>query len=180
MCYYHVMKYRVLRKQNISAQCIVCGQKNDLGLKTNFYECQDTNGEHVLVAVFTPKEEHQSYPGRMHGGMTAAVLDEAIGRAISITRPELWGVTIDLCVKYRKPMPLGQVLYCVTKITKVGSRSFEGEGKIMDEHGNVLSTAEGKYLILEPKKISPEGLTEENWFYVEENLPDAIFIGTQG
>ncbi len=30
------MKYKVLKKQNSSKSCLVCGVKNDLGLKGSF------------------------------------------------------------------------------------------------------------------------------------------------
>jgi len=35
-----------------------------------------------LPAVFRPRQEHQSYPVRLHGVIIATILDEAIGRAI--------------------------------------------------------------------------------------------------
>ena len=57
------MKQKVVNKQNNSKMCFVCGMENKLGLKAYFYEME--NGE--LVATFTPKSIHQSYPGRLHG-----------------------------------------------------------------------------------------------------------------
>ncbi|MCL2755698.1 MAG: PaaI family thioesterase [Firmicutes bacterium] len=170
------MKYKVLRKQNISGMCIVCGTMNKLGMYTKFYECEREDGEQVLLAVFIPRDEHQSYPGMTHGGMTAAILDETIGRAACIPSPGIWGVTIDLSVKYRKPVPLGEKLYCEAKITKLSSRGFEGEGKILSGDGTVLATGFGKYMTLTPEKISPGGLTEENWFYEDIEFPTEIII----
>jgi len=72
------MKHKVIKKQQNSKKCIVCGLNNDLGLKASFYQ---TNKDE-LIAVFKPLEEHQSYPGRLHGGIAGAILDETIGRAI--------------------------------------------------------------------------------------------------
>ncbi|MCL2846522.1 MAG: PaaI family thioesterase [Firmicutes bacterium] len=171
------MKYKVNRKQNISAMCIVCGDKNGLGIQTRFYECTNESGEDVLLTVFTPRAEHQSYPGIMHGGMTAAILDEACGRAMSIHRPEKWGVTLELQVKYRKPVPLGAELYCETKMIKETSRGFEGEGKMFDRDGKILATAVGTFVYMDPLKINAEGVTPENWYYIEEELPEYIEIG---
>ncbi|MCL2570149.1 MAG: PaaI family thioesterase [Firmicutes bacterium] len=170
------MRYRVLKKQNSSAWCIVCGTKNDSSFKARFYECEKEDGSQVLLTIFSPKDIHQSYPGRMHGGMSAAMLDESVGRAVCIERPGTWGVTFDLAVKYRKPVPLDQDLYCETVTTKITSRGFEGEGKLFTKDGTVCVTAVGKYLILDPTKISSEGISEENWFYVDEDLPEFIDI----
>ena len=58
-----------------------------------------------LVAIFTPEDIHQSYPGRLHGGIASTILDEAIGRAILMKDDNIWGVTLELNVKFKKPVP---------------------------------------------------------------------------
>ena len=143
------MKYKVMKKQENSSKCIVCGLDNKLGLRASFYELE--NGE--LVAIFKPLEEHQSYPGRLHGGITASVLDETIGRAIMIQHENLWGVTIELSLKYRKPIPLDEELRVVGRITKDGSRIFEGTGEIILSNGEVAVTAIGRYFKMPVDKI---------------------------
>lgn len=152
------MKIKVTRKQNIAKNCLVCGGKNSLGLHTDFFELD--NGE--LLAVFKTLEEHQSYPGRTHGGISAAILDETIGRAISILEPEIWGVTIELQMKYRKPVPLGVELRAIGRITKNGRRAFEGEGELLLPNGDVAVTATGRYIKLAPDQITDIDLDKEN------------------
>jgi phosphoribosylformylglycinamidine cyclo-ligase len=61
------MRVRVVNKQRNSRMCLVCGLKNPYGLMAAFHEME--NGE--LVALFTPHDEHQGYPGLLHGGITA-------------------------------------------------------------------------------------------------------------
>ena len=171
------MKFRVLRKQNNSRDCVVCGPSNPLSLGAMFYECSNEQGEAVLVTKFSTRFEHQSYPGRTHGGITGALLDEAIGRAVSMRREHAWGVTMEFTVKFRKPVPLGEELFAISKTTTMTSRVFEGEGSIMDKTGQVLATATGRYLQLEANRITLEGVTPENWFYIDEELPEWIQIG---
>jgi len=94
------MKRKVTKKQHNSKMCFVCGLKNAAGLKASFYETDD----HALVATFTPGEIHQSYPGRLHGGIASTILDETIGRAVMIgSNKEVWGVTLELTVEYKSP-----------------------------------------------------------------------------
>ena len=92
------MRRRVLAAQNVSRLCLVCGPENAFGLHGRFYELAPrdetaepgqprASGRRELLGVFTPREEHQSYPGRLHGGIAAAALDETIGRAIVISAP---------------------------------------------------------------------------------------------
>ncbi len=61
-----------------SRYCFLCGVENPIGLNLRFYEAEDGHVE----ARFTPKEEHQGYPGVLHGGITSALLDETIGRTL--------------------------------------------------------------------------------------------------
>ena len=153
------MKHKVTKKQQNSKMCLVCGLKNDFGLKASFYELE--NGE--LVSIFKTLEGHQSYPGRLHGGVAGAILDETIGRAIMINQQTIWGVTVELAVKYKKPIPLDEELRAVGRITKDSSRLFEGTGEILLANGEVAATAYGKYLKMPIDKISSFNEDHEEW-----------------
>lgn len=144
------MKHKVTRKQYNSRMCFVCGLQNASSLKTSFYELE--NGE--IIAFFRPTSEHQSYPGRLHGGVAAAILDETIGRAINITHEDVWGVTVELNLKYKKPVPLDKELRVIGRITRDTSRLFEGTGEILLSNGEVAVTAAGKYLKMPIDKIT--------------------------
>lgn len=165
------MKYKVLKKQQNSKKCLVCGMQNDLGLKAGFYEME--NGE--IVSVFTPKEEHQSYPGRLHGGIAGAILDETIGRAVMIGNGDVWGVTVELNLKYHKPVPLDQELRVIGRITRDTSRLFEGSGEILLPDGQVAVSAHGKYMKMTLSKIAEWDTTGDEWQTVPfENDPEEI------
>lgn len=146
--------------------CFVCGENNGLGLHAKFYET-DAN---ELVAVITPSDHHQGYPGRMHGGIATAILDETIARSISNQKEEqIWGVTIELKTKFRKPVPLGQELKIIGRVTREGNRSFEGTGEILLPNGDIAVSAEGKYLKVDIEKITTN-LDVNDWFH--EISPD--------
>jgi uncharacterized protein (TIGR00369 family) len=164
------MKRKVLAAQNISRMCLVCGTENRAGLKARFYELDD--GE--LLGVFRPLEEHQSYPGRLHGGIASAILDETIGRAIMIAQPGAWGVTAELTIRYRKPVPLGADVRVVARITRDAGRLFEGTGEIVLEDGSIAVEASGKYLRMPLADITEAGLGETEWYADERGLPAEI------
>jgi acyl-coenzyme A thioesterase PaaI-like protein len=135
---------KVVKKQTNSYMCFICGIHNDSGLKTNFYEMEDN----TLVAIVKGKDIHQSYPNRMHGGVISALIDESVGRAIWIEEPETWGVTMDLQMKYRKPVPLNEDLMVVSKITKNTRRVFEGTGYLINKEQQVLAEGNARYIKL--------------------------------
>jgi uncharacterized protein (TIGR00369 family) len=146
-----------MQKQPNSRMCFVCGMQNPIGLKAFFY--QDEEGR--VVAHFTGKEEHQGYPGVMHGGIVTALLDEVIGR-VAIAQ-DLWAVTAKLEVRFRHPVPLGQPLTLVGELTRLRSRTLEAHGEIRLEDGAVAAEAEGVYIRLPQEEI--ERVEEELDFW---------------
>ena len=166
---------RVLAAQNISRNCLVCGTDNGYGLHGRFYELEPEANEDFpeLLGVFTPREEHQSYPGRLHGGIAAAILDETIGRAVLLLHSDEWGVTAELSVRFRKPLPLDGELRCVGRITRDTRRLFEGTGEIVLADGTVAAEARGKYLKM-PIGTIAEGFDGEEWFADPRAWPEEI------
>ncbi len=154
------MPQKVTQKQPNSKMCVVCGLKNDAGLKAKFFETE----KNEVIALFKPRVEHQSYPGRLHGGMAAAILDEAIGRAIRIKYgDELWGVTAELTIRFKKPIPLDDELRVRGRITNENGRMFEGSGELLLSSGEVCATATGKYVKLPLEKIADFNVSEQEW-----------------
>ena len=165
------MERKVVKKQYSSKNCLICGVDNKLGLHTEFYELD--NGD--VVGVFKTLEEHQSYPGRVHGGIAAALLDETVGRVINMKEKDTWGVTIELQVKYRKPIPLCTELRVVGRITKNTHRMFEGEGEILLEDGTVAATGKARYMKIPVEKIASGEFSEDDWFIEEKESDPTSF-----
>lgn len=148
--------------------CLVCGTDNNLSLKARFYETENDE----VVALFTPRDHHQSYPDRLHGGMASAILDEIIGRAImSRYEDTVWGVTAELTLRYKKPVPLNQELKVVGRITSERGAIFEGSGEIILPDGQVAVSATGKYLKMAIDKISSKEFADNEWFLVDDETP---------
>ena len=165
------MERKVVKKQYSSKNCLICGVNNKLGLHTEFYELD--NGD--VVGVFKTLEEHQSYPGRVHGGIAGALLDETVGRVINLIEKDTWGVTIELQVKYRKPIPLCTELRVVGRITKNTHRMFEGEGEILLEDGTVAATGKARYMKIPVEKIASGEFSEDDWFIEEKESDPTSF-----
>jgi len=155
------VKFRVTGKQHISKNCLVCGVQNPFGLKTKFYELENKE----IVAYFTPHTYLQSYPGILHGGISATILDETIGRAIMAHYgQESFGVTIELNLKYKKPVPLDVELKVIGRIVSDKGRIFEGTGELILPNGDVAVTASGRYMKRNVNQIVENDFIEDEWF----------------
>ena len=56
----------------------MCGLDNPYGVRAPFYNIVDGS----VMSIFKYREQHQSYPGRVHGGLITAMLDELGFRAL--------------------------------------------------------------------------------------------------
>ena len=150
-----------MKKQPTSRMCFVCGESNPGGVHVRFYEQEDGS----LLARFTGADHHQGYPGRMHGGVITAIMDETMGRAIMIPHGEaIWGVTAELSVRFRRPVPLGVELTAVGRIALEKSRTFEGTGELYLPDGSVAVEGSGKYVKLDIRKIADFDPEREQWY----------------
>ena len=168
------MRYKVTGKQPNSKMCLVCGLKNQFGLRSFFYELD--NGE--LLAIFKAMDEHQGYPGRIHGGIATAILDESIGRVINLHHNDMvWGVTVEFSIKFKKPIPLNEDVRVICRLTEDAERVFEGTGEILLADGVVAAEGWGKYVKLPLDRIADFDAEEQEWRVVEsENDPVEVEI----
>ena len=175
------MKHPVTGKQHNSRMCFICGLENRFGLKASFYSV-DRQGKPELVGLFTAAEEHQGYPGRLHGGISAAILDETIGRAILLADSgDAWGVTVDFSVKYRKAIPTGVELRAVGRLSLINKRFFEGSGEILLPDGTVAAEGRGKYIRMRLDQIVDSDFKAQEWRKVDSpGDPAAIELPADG
>lgn len=125
-------------KQPNSLNCFVCGVENPVGLHLAFYEQPD--GE-VTCDVTLP-ERYQGYPGIVHGGIVASMLDEIAGRAAMQGNVARFMMTARLEVRYRKPVPIGQPLRLVGRLSRRRGRLTDVQGEIRLLDGSVAAEAQ--------------------------------------
>ena len=127
------------KRQPNSKQCFVCGVANPAGLKIHFYD--NTPGE--VIADYTVPVEYQGYPGIVHGGIVAAMLDEISGRShMSGGEQPRFMYTARLEVRYRKHVPVGKPLRLVGKAGKKRSKLATASAAIYDAEGVLLAESE--------------------------------------
>ena len=159
---------KVVKRQKNSKNCIICGLNNPFGVKAPFYEMEDGS----IYTIFSFLPEPQSYPGRVHGGVITAMLDELAGRAYWIIEPDAYAVTTSLETKFRKPVPYNTELKGIGRITKDTSRAFEATATIMSMTGDILASATLKYMKLPTDKISDANVDEEMCYEINDGITD--------
>lgn len=164
---------KVISKQKNSKMCIICGMDNPIGLKAQFYNMEDRS----VMTIFKFKEEYQSFPQRVHGGIIATMLDELGLRALwAKSSEDDFGVTLSMNVKYRKPVPYNEVLIGKGLVQKETSKFVTIETEIFDKKENLLANAEVKYIKLAINKIA-DGINahDEMCYLIKDDVKEINF-----
>ncbi len=139
--------------------CFGCGPRNPRGLGLDFVVVGDS-----VMSSFVPHEDLQGAEGIVHGGMQATIIDEAMGHACyvdelpapaspdapdSLSRPpDLNIVTVELTVRYRRPMRVGEPAVVRARMVERRGRHRRVDASIEATDGTVLTTGRGQFLQL--------------------------------
>jgi acyl-coenzyme A thioesterase PaaI-like protein len=146
-------------KQPNSNHCFVCGRENTYGLQLKFY--QTMPGE--VVVEYTVPEQFQGYPGVVHGGVVAAMLDEVTGRTQMGGYPPRFMFTAKLNVRYRKNVPIGQPLKIIGRAGISRDRTATATGEIYGPDGDLLAEAEAVLVNVPEETVSNVDLEALGW-----------------
>ncbi len=167
------------RRQPNSHGCFVCGLANPIGLKIVFEE----RGEKAQVwAKLVIPERYRSYPGVVHGGIVATILDETSGRAIIMETGDdnAFFATAKMSVRYRRPTPTNTPLVAVGWVEQMGADRARVKGELRLQKGadgpfpTVLAECES--LIVKPRDDFLSGWDEEKPYwrtYSDQELEQA-------
>ena len=116
-----------MNKQPNSEMCFVCGRSNPVGLYMHYYD----DGEVEVVSEYSVPAHYQGYPGVVHGGVLAAMLDEVVARVSMIEDHHHFMMSVRLQVLYRHPVPVETTLRVVGRILRLRGRLGKAEGQII-------------------------------------------------
>ena len=125
-----------LNDETTYQRCFACGHRNELGLQLTFHREGDR-----IVAEYRPAERYQGFPGVLHGGILATMLDETMGRTGALRRE--WLMTGKLDIRYRRPAPIDQTLRVWGEIARERDGAIDAIGAVELMDGTVLAEARG-------------------------------------
>jgi len=128
--------------QSPANPCFVCGPTNPHGLHVHF---EQVDGG--IEGRFTPGPWQQGWQGVIHGGILAALLDEAMAYTLFMTGS--MAVTVRMELRYRRAARAGDDLQVNASIVRDSSRLVDVEGRIL-RGSVVLVEAAGRFMKLGP------------------------------
>jgi len=125
-------------KQPNSRSCFVCGLDNHDGLQLTFYQQE---GGQVVAETIVPTR-FQGYPGVVHGGIVAAMLDEVAMRSAMVDDHLRFMVTAKMTLRYRKAIPVEQPLRLVGRIERAGGSATTATAELRLADGSLGADVE--------------------------------------
>lgn len=156
-------------RQPNSRHCFVCGVANPFGLHLHF----ENSGPGEVTAEYTVPENYQGYPGVVHGGVVAAMLDEMAGRAHMGGDPPRFMFTARLDIRYRKNVPVGQPLRLVGKALKSRGRTATSRASVYGPDGSLLAEADALLVDLPAETLGSADIQALGWrVYSDEEIEE--------
>jgi acyl-coenzyme A thioesterase PaaI-like protein len=122
--------------------CFGCGQKNPFGLKLNF-----TWDSSVARAEFTPTKFYQGWPGLLHGGIIATLLDEVMSYAVRFSGFDF--VTAKMQTNFKRPIFIEEPLVITGSVTTKKGKLVETKASIFLPDGALMADGTGSFVIIE-------------------------------
>jgi len=151
-----------------SKHCFVCGVENENGLKLIL---ESEKEDHVSGKISISRK-FEGWPGIVHGGILAAILDEAAGRTTETEQiPNQTFFTGTLTVHYRHPVHCDTPLLVEAEVVSRRGRVVTTKSRIMDESRLVLAEADIVYVQVQQPIGFDHTSPSDQWVMVpsEEN-----------
>jgi len=127
-----------------SPGCFICDNDHSNPRALRLKIMWDEEEEAVKIP-FTPDATWCGYQSVVHGGLIAAVMDEAMAWVIKKKSGE-WAFTADYHLRYKKPVEPGLDYLVTARAEDLGGRKITAKAQVLDPDGRVTALAEAVFL----------------------------------
>ena len=122
-------------------RCFACGN-NRVGLQLQFA----LDGKAGVVAEWKCSEDYSSYPGIIHGGIVATLLNAAMTNCLLLRGVS--AVTAELNIRYRAPLRVGGCATVRASIVRARPPMYILSAEAVQD-GGIVAIASGKFMMAE-------------------------------
>jgi len=126
--------------------CFVCEPTNERGLQIPFFHDDESD---LVIAEFALTDEFSGAPALVHGGVTLAVLDEAMAWAC-IAVGWQWAVTTETTTRFHRAVRVGTRYRVEARVTgqDSGTSVMQTGAKLFDRRGDLRVEAHASFTTL--------------------------------
>lgn len=138
---------------HLFADSIVSGGANPMGLGAQLWRDGDT-----AVMQVTLGDAFEGAPGRAHGGILAALLDETMGLVNAING--ILAFTVQLDITYLAPAPVNVPITARASMVSRDDRKVRIEGTV-SANGTAIARASSLFITVDPTTFLDQTVPEE-------------------
>ncbi len=128
--------------------CFACGKNNPHGL----HLIKKSEGDRAVMEL-TVNDNHTGYPGILHGGIMATMMDEVMTYAIF--DQDKVAVTLSMSIDFTAPGKVGHLVKVEGWVEKMEGRDIEGASIATDPAtGKCLAKAHGVYKVVDFERFA--------------------------
>lgn len=124
------------------SNCFGCAQSNPIGLRLQFGLHGNVLATRVILGA-----NYESFPGVVHGGIIASIMDEVLAQAV-YRCTQVSAFTTGLRVRYGQPMRTGTEHLAYAEVTRKDDISLQAAGRLELSGGELVAAAEGTFCLL--------------------------------
>jgi uncharacterized protein (TIGR00369 family) len=128
------------------SRCFVCNDSNPRGLQVPFFEDTDAG---IVFADFELPAEFSGAPTLLHGGVTLALMDEAMAWA-TIALANAFAYTGETTARFQWPVRVGRPYRVEARVVDEAERRITTEANVLDAKRRVCVTATAAMVVLDP------------------------------
>jgi len=132
-------------KNAVDINCFGCAPKNPIGLKLEFEAVH-----RQCSSRFSLGPDYESYPGVIHGGIVATILDETLAQAV-YHHGNGSAFTVGLRVRYGHPMETNIPHVAIGEIIRADSTLIRASGRIQRDTGELIAAAVRSFYLVSEK-----------------------------
>jgi acyl-coenzyme A thioesterase PaaI-like protein len=132
------------------SRCFVCDPTNTRGLRIPFFHDTDV---HVVFAEFELPTEFSGAPTLVHGGVTLALIDEAMSWA-TIALAGKFAYTGETTARFQWPVRLGRPYRVEARVTERSDRRIATEATVLDAKRRVCVAASAAMIVLDVEQAA--------------------------
>ncbi len=127
--------------------CFGCGAHNRVGMRLRF--TVDDAG--TVFSTLRLTKRFQGPHGFVHGGVIAAILDEAMSKAIhaGANAHKIMALTRHMETEYLRPTPLGATLSLSGKQDRIEGRKLFCSATLSDAEGKILASGKALFIAID-------------------------------
>ncbi|GAA0452937.1 PaaI family thioesterase [Streptomyces stramineus] len=140
-----------------ASHCFGCAPGNPIGLRLDFARHGETLTARVKLGT-----DYESFPGVVHGGIVATILDETLAQVVYRTG-RVSAFTTGLRIRYARPMETDAEYTARAEIVRRDELSVRATGRIDTAAGETIAAADGTFYLLTEEALgrNAEGIPAE-------------------